>query len=84
MATRTILIRAKTVVQARQFAESFRRLATVEFLPERIVSVKLNRRAGLAGGIKGYNVVLRRKKDTRKRLKGGGLSSAFRGKKPRL
>lgn len=82
--TRRILIRADTVKQAKRFAGSHRKLLSNEFLPERIVSVKLNKSQGLAGGVKGFSVVLSRKKDTRERLKDGRLASRFRGKKPRL
>lgn len=69
--TRTILVRADSVKDARRFANlSHKRLSTNEYLPEKVISVKLNRSAGLAGGVKGYNVRLRRKRDTRRRING--------------
>jgi len=82
--TRKILIRADSVVQARRFADSHRKRMSSEYLPERIVSVRLNISQGLAGGVKGYSVVLSRKKDTRPRKKSGALYKSYQGRKPRL
>lgn len=82
--TRKILIRADTVKQARRFAESHRKKMSSKFLPERIVSVKLNRSQGLAGGVKAYTVILKRKLDTRPRTKRGSLYKSYQGRSPRL
>lgn len=78
------MIRADTIKQARRFAEGYRKRHSNIFLPEKIISVKLNKFQGLAGGVKAYVIILRRKKDTRPRKKSGVLYKSYQGRKPRL
>ena len=67
---RRVLIRADNLQLAKRFAKAARKLATNKFLPERVVSVRLNRSIGLAAGVKGFTAILARKLDRRPRRKG--------------
>lgn len=82
--TRKILIRADTIKQAKKFAQVHRKGMSGLFLPEKIISIKLNKSQGLAGGVKAYTVTLRRKEDLRPRTKKGLLYKSYQGRKPRL
>jgi len=65
MAYRKIMIRAKNLTKAKQFAKMYRKLSTFNYSPERVVSVKRNFKAGLAGGVPGWDVTLARRKTQR-------------------
>jgi len=82
--TRKIMVRANSVAQAKLFGKSHGKVYGKGFLPEKIVSVKLNKRVGLAGGIKGYTITFRQKEDLRPRRKDGLLYKSYQGRKPRL
>ena len=62
MATRKVLVRARNKTEAKNFAKFVKKLSTFNFSGERVTSVKLNKKVGLAGGIKGFTVSLTRKK----------------------
>ena len=79
------MIRAQNLAKAKMFANSnsYRKYATFEYLPEKLVSVKLSKRAGLAGGVPGWIIEYRQKPDTRPRKKSGVLYKSYQGRKPR-
>lgn len=59
---RKIMIRAKNMERAKYFANStlYRKMSTFDYSPEKLISVKLNKSVGLAGGVPGYNVIYER------------------------
>ena len=83
--TRRIMIRAETLAKAKRFADTiYSKSGDNKYLPEKVMSVKLSKRSGLAGGIKGWTVVYRQKLDTRPRKKSWVLYKSYQGRKPRL
>ena len=62
MATRHILVRAKNITDAKKFGRQHAKLSTMDYSGERVTSAKLDKGAGLAGGIPGYTVGLTRRK----------------------
>ena len=65
MATRYILIRAKNLERAKVYAKMHCTLSTYEYSPERVSSVKYDKKAGLAGGVRGYKAGLTKVKTIR-------------------
>ena len=62
MVTRYVMVRAKNRTQAKTFGKQVAKYSTMDYSPERVGSVTLNKAVGLAGGIPGYTVGLTKRK----------------------
>ena len=62
MGTRHVLIRARNPSQARKFAKSVCKMSTVNYSPERVTSVALNKTPGFDKGLPAYTVGLTKRK----------------------